>query len=201
VTQVVLIDDHPLAINGIGAWLNATGRFSVAGTAGSIAAARALLEGLESLPPLLILDIALGTENGLEIIPVLKALCEKRKVPLPGIVVCSMYDDIFVIQSAFDAGADAFISKSADIKEIIIAIDTVLAGETYLNDKYKTLIQEGAASGLTVREREIAALVKQSLSNDQIAKKMDISVRTVQNHLAHIYVKTNTHSRSELAKL
>ncbi|MDR2663414.1 MAG: response regulator transcription factor [Treponema sp.] len=199
--QVVLIDDHPLAINGIGAWLNATGRFSIAGTAGNAAETRALLESLESPPPLLILDIALGKENGLEIIPVLKEICEKRKAPPPGIVVCSMYDDIFVIQSAFDAGADAFISKSADIKEIITAIDTVLAGEKYLNDKYKTLIQEGAASGLTAREREITALVKQSLSNDQIAKKMDISVRTVQNHLAHIYVKTNTHSRFELAKL
>jgi NarL family two-component system response regulator LiaR len=199
--QVVLIDDHPLAINGIGAWLSATGRFSIAGTAGNAAETQALLESLESPPPLLILDIALGKENGLELIPVLKEICEKRKAPRPGIVVCSMYDDIFVIQNAFDAGADAFISKSADIKEIITAIDMVLAGKKYLNDKYKLLIQEWASSGLTAREREITALVKQSLSNDQIAQKMNISVRTVQNHLAHIYVKTNTHSRSELAKL
>ncbi|MDR1586786.1 MAG: response regulator transcription factor, partial [Treponema sp.] len=102
---------------------------------------------------------------------------------------------------AFDAGADAFISKSADIQEIITAIDTVLAGEKYLNDKYKMLIQQGASSGLTARERQITALVKQSLSNEGIAKKMGISVRTVQNHLAHIYVKTNTHSRTELAQL
>jgi NarL family two-component system response regulator LiaR len=199
--QVVLIDDHPLAINGIGAWLSATGRFSIAGTAGSAAETRALLESPESLPPLFILDIALGKENGLELIPLIKETAQKRKAPLPGIVVCSMYDDVFVIQSAFNAGADAFISKSADINEIISAIDTVAAGEKYLNEKYKTLIEEGAASGLTAREREIVALVKQSLSNDQIAKKMDISVRTVQNHLAHIYVKTNTHSRSELAQL
>jgi NarL family two-component system response regulator LiaR len=135
--QVVLIDDHPLAINGIGAWLCATGRFNIAGTAGSVAETRTLLESAESLPPLFILDIALGTENGLEIIPLLKEGAQKRKAPLPGILVCSMYDDIFVIQSAFAAGADAFISKSADITEIITAIDTVLAGEKYLNDKYK----------------------------------------------------------------
>jgi NarL family two-component system response regulator LiaR len=200
-TQVVLIDDHPLAINGIGAWLGATGRFGIAGTAGSVAEARVLLEGLESPPPLFILDIALGKENGLEIIPVLKETAQKRKAPLPGIVVCSMYDDIFVIQNAFNAGADAFVSKTADIKEIIIAIDTVLAGEKYLNDKYKMLIQQWAASGLTARERDIAALVKQSLSNDQIAQRMGVSIRTVENHLSHIYIKTNTHSRSELAKL
>jgi NarL family two-component system response regulator LiaR len=199
--QVVLIDDHPLVINGIGAWLSATGRFSIAGTAGSIAEAQALLESLKSPPPLVILDIALGGESGLAVIPLLKEICEKKNAPLPGIVVCSMYDDIFVIQNAFHAGAGAFVSKSADISEIITAIDTVLAGETYLNDKYKVLMQQWAASGLTPREREIAALIKQSLSNDQIAQKMAISVRTVQNHLAHIYVKTNTHSRAELAQL
>jgi NarL family two-component system response regulator LiaR len=200
-TTVALIDDHPLAINGIGEWLRATGRFVIAGTAGSVAGARALLEGLESLPSLLILDIALGAENGLEVIPLLKEICEKRKATLPGILVCSMYDDIFVIQNAFDAGAAAFVSKSADIKEIITAIDAALAGESYLNPKYETLIRRGGSSGLTRREREIAALVKQTLSNEQIAKRMNISLRTVQNHLAHIYVKTNTHSRSELAQL
>jgi NarL family two-component system response regulator LiaR len=70
------------------------------------------------LPPLLILDIALGAENGLEVIPLLKEICEKREAPLPGIVVCSMYDDIFAIQSALDAGAGAFVSKSSDLTEI-----------------------------------------------------------------------------------
>jgi NarL family two-component system response regulator LiaR len=200
-TTVVLIDDHPLAINGIGEWLRATGRFVIAGTAGTVAGARALLEGLESLPSLLVLDIVLGAENGLEVIPVLKEICERRNAPLPGILVCSMYDDIFVIQNAFDAGADAFVAKSSGLQEIITAIDAVLAGEQYLNPKYKTLIQQEASLGLTPREREIIALVKQALSNEQIAKKMNISVRTVQNHLAHIYVKTNTHSRAGLARL
>jgi NarL family two-component system response regulator LiaR len=101
----------------------------------------ALLENLESLLPLVILDIALGAE------------------------------------------------------------EEALAGEKYLNDKYTTLIRQGAALGLSAREREITALVKRSLSNETIAEKMNISVRTVQNHLAHIYVKTNTHSRNELARL
>jgi NarL family two-component system response regulator LiaR len=200
-TRVVLIDDHPLAINGIGEWLRATGRFTIVGTAGTLAGTQALLEGLENLPPLIILDIALGAENGLEAIPILKEIYKKRETPLPGIVVCSMYDELFVIRRAFDAGAGAFISKSTDLREIIAAIDTALAGETYLNDKYTTLIRQGAARGLSAREREITALVRRSLSNEAIAEKMDISVRTVQNHLAHIYVKTNTRSRSELARL
>jgi NarL family two-component system response regulator LiaR len=201
VIRVVLVDDHPLAINGIGAWLDAAGRFTIAGTAGTAAGARELLESLDPLPDLVILDIALGGENGLAVIPALKETARKRKAPLPGIVVCSMYEDPFLVQSAFDAGAGAYVAKSADIREIVTAIDAVLAGETYANPAYETPARQWASAGLSAREREIAAMVKRSLSNKQIAVKLGISIRTVENHLSHIYVKTNTYSRNELAEL
>jgi NarL family two-component system response regulator LiaR len=197
---VVLIDDHPLAVNGIGAWLTASGRFSIAGTAGTLGEAQVLLESLDPLPPVLILDIALGTEDGLAVIPALKEIARERKVPLPGIVVCSMYEDPFLIRTAMDAEAGAYIAKSADIQEIITAIDAVLTGETYINPAYQMPVEKWASSGLSGREREIVALIKRSLSNKQIARRLKISIRTVENHLSHIYVKTNTYSRDELAK-
>jgi NarL family two-component system response regulator LiaR len=198
---VVLIDDHPLAVNGIGAWLTATGRFTIAGTAGTLGEAQALLESLDPLPSVVILDIALRTENGLAVIPAVKEIARQRKIPLPGIVVCSMYEDSLLIQAAMDAGAGAYIAKSADIQEIITAIDTVLAGKTYFNPVYQISLEKWASSGLSGREREIVALIKQSLSNKQIAKRLKLSIRTVENHLSHIYVKTNTYSRNELAEL
>jgi NarL family two-component system response regulator LiaR len=198
---VILIDDHPLAVNGIGAWLTASGRFTIAGTAGTIGAAQALLENLDPLPAVIILDIALGAENGLAVIPAVKETAKKRNVPPPGIVVCSMYEDPFLIQTAIDAGADAYIAKSADIQEIITAIDAALAGHTYVNPARQTPVQKWAAAGLSAREREIVALIKQSQSNKQIAKRLKLSVRTVENHLSHIYVKTNTYSRAELTEL
>jgi NarL family two-component system response regulator LiaR len=197
----MLIDDHPLAVNGIGAWLTASGRFAIAGTAGTVGEAQALLESLDPLPQVLILDIALGTENGLAVIPAVKETAKKRKAPLPGIVVCSMYEDPFLIQTAMDAGAGAYIAKSADIREIVTAIDAVLAGGTYINPAYEMPVRKWASSGLSGREREIVALIKRALSNKQIAKNLDISVRTVENHLAHIYVKTNIWSRAELTEL
>jgi NarL family two-component system response regulator LiaR len=61
--RVVLIDDHPLAINGIGAWLAAAGRFVIAGTAGTVAQARSLPESLDPLPDAAILDIALARKT------------------------------------------------------------------------------------------------------------------------------------------
>lgn len=198
---VVLIDDHPLAINGIGAWLEAAGRFRVAGTAATAAQARKLFENLKSLPRVVILDIALAEDNGLEIIPVLREIAKNRKAAPPGIVVCSIYEDPFLIQNAFQAGAGAYVAKTADIHEILAAIDAVLAGKTYLNAKYELPVRQWGSSGLSAREREIVSLIKRNLSSKQIAAKLFISVRTVENHLSHIYIKTNTSSRSELAEL
>jgi NarL family two-component system response regulator LiaR len=197
----MLIDDHPLAVNGIGAWLTASGRFTIAGTAGTPGEAQALLENLDPLPAVIILDIALGAENGLALIPAVKETAQKREAPPPRIVVCSMYEDPFLIQTALDAGAGAYIAKSADIQEIITAIDAVLAGNTYINPSCRTPVLKWASTALSLREREIVALIKQSLSNKQIAERLKLSVRTVENHLSHIYVKTNTCSRTELAKL
>ncbi|GHV95780.1 DNA-binding response regulator [Spirochaetia bacterium] len=198
---VALIDDHPLAVNGIGAWLKSTGRFTIAGTAGSLEEARTLFEQLETLPSVVILDIALGADDGLAVIPLLKTIAKERKTALPAIVVCSMFEDPFLIQNACDAGAGAYIAKSADINEIISAIDAALAGNSYIKAAYQLPVQQWAARGISSREREIVALIKQHVSNKEIAEKMHISIRTVENHLSHIYVKTNTCSRSELAEL
>jgi len=199
VIHIALIDDHPLAINGIGAWLCATGRFVIAGTAGTLAEARALMERLESLPEIIILDVSLGTEDGLAFIPELEKICKERKTAVPGVLVCSMYEDPFLIQRAFETGAKAYIAKSAEAGEFITAIDAILEGKTYLNPKYQ--LQTDKCSVLTRHENEIAALVKQSFSTRQIAKRLGISVRTIENHLAHIYVKTDASSREELFEL
>ena len=197
--SIALIDDHPLAINGIGAWLKSTGRFKIAGTAGTLAQAAALMKRLRTLPAVVILDISLGAEDGLDFIPTLKEICAKKKAALPGILVCSMYEDAFLIQRAMDLGARAYVPKSADLSEIIAAIDALLAGGAYINEKYQ--LQKQNWQTLTRRENEIVALIKQSLSAKEIAKRLNINLRTVENHLAHIYVKTGAASREELFNL
>jgi len=199
VIHIVLIDDHPLAINGIGEWLRTTGRFAIAGTASTLAEAHALMEQLKKLPEIIILDVSLGTEDGLSFISELEKICKERKTAVPGVLVCSMYEDPFLIQRAFDAGAKAYIAKSAEAGEFITAIDAILAGNTYINPKYQ--LQTDKYSALSKRENEIAALVKQALTTQQIAKRLGISVRTVENHLAHIYVKIDASSRGELLEL
>ena len=196
--SIALIDDHPLAINGIGAWLKSTGRFKIAGTAGTLAQAAALMKKIAPLPAVVILDISLGAEDGLDFIPALKKICAKRKTALPEILVCSMYEDPFLIQRAMDLGARAYVPKSADLSEILVAIDALLAGDVYVNKKYKLQTQKQNLRTLTHREKEIVSLIKQSLGTKEIAQRLKINLRTVENHLVHIYTKTGTTSREEL---
>jgi len=196
--RIALIDDHPLAINGICAWLKSTGRFEIAGTAKTLTQAAALMKKLDPLPAVVILDISLEAEDGLEFIPALKQICAKRKAALPGILVCSMYEDAFLIQRALNMGARAFVPKSAESGELLTAIDALLAGNIYVNPKYKLQKQKQYYQTLTNRENEIVSLIKQSLSAKEIAKRLKISLRTVENHLTHIYTKTGYSTREEL---
>jgi len=199
--SVVLIDDHPLATNGIGAWLNGTGRFTISGTAKTLAEAAALVKGLNSPPDIIILDISLGAEDGLDFIPMLKEICSKRNSPMPGILVCSIYEDPFLVQRALDSGARSYVPKSAEPKEILTAIDALLEGGVYVNPRYRIKTPKHSWSILSHRENEIVANIKQNMNNKQIAKRLNIAIRTVENHISHIYLKTGAASREELLEL
>ena len=198
---VILIDDHPLTRGGIRDWLEKTGRFTVAGEAAALAQARSLLESAEAPPALLILDISLGAENGLDFIGEIQEVFRKRKAKPPAILVCSMYDDPFVARNALGSGADGYICKSAEPEEFVAAVDTVLAGKTYTGKSVEIPAQNKTWEALTRRESEIVTLLKCSFTNRQIAKSMGISVRTVENHLSHIYEKTGVPTRRGLVNL
>ena len=199
---VLLIDDHQMVSNAIGAWLCAGGRFFISGTAATLDQARSLMEQLDPLPQIIILDASLGKEDGLALIPEIKLLCEKRKAPLPGIMVWSMHEDHFLIQRAMDLGAAAYVAKSAKSEDFLAAIEAILNGVPHINIEYqKRKDQQQDKFKLTSRENEIAALVKQSLTAPQIAKRLGISIRTVETHLRYIYIKTETSSWEELHNL
>ena len=199
---VLLIDDHQMVSNAIGAWLCTGGRFCIAGTAATLEQARSLMEQLDPLPQIIIIDVSLGKEDGLTLIPEIKSLCEKRKAPLCGILVWSMHEDPFLIQRAMDLGAAGYVAKSAKSEEFLAAIEAILNGVPYINTKYQARQeQQQDCFRLTSRENEIAALVKQSLTAPQIAKRLGISTRTVEKHLERIYIKTETSSWEELHNL
>ena len=200
--QIVLIDDHPIAIQGVETMLLSTGRFSIAGTAKNLAEACSLMEQIEPWPQIVILDISLGKESGLDFIPMLKEISRRRNADTPGILtpgvlVCSMHEDYLNIQRAINTGAQGYITKSAEPDEYIAAIETILSGNEYFPKQFSAEKPDGI-SNLTRRENEIVSLVKQNFNNEQIAELFGINLRTVENHLVHIYSKMGITSRREI---
>jgi len=202
--KVLLIDDHPLINRGLASYLEETGRFTVIGQVNSLVEAKRFIEAQEAnLPDLVILDIMLGEENGLDFIPFLENFCKKIKVSRPHVLICSVLEDPFRIQTALKLGADGYILKTGNMADLLCAIDAILRGEKYIADIYDVKYNEasGKYSYFTKRELEVLDLIKQNKTNQQIAKIMCLSVRTVENHVSNIYIKTGKKNRLDLIKL
>jgi NarL family two-component system response regulator LiaR len=130
--EVMLIDDHPLTNHGLASFLEETSRFSVSGQANTLSEAFCLIEESKNLPSLIVLDILLGKENGLDFLPFLKSFCRKKRISIPAVLVCSVLEDPFRIQTALKLGVSGYISKTGTKAELLHAIDTVLGGEVYI---------------------------------------------------------------------
>ena len=201
--QVLLIDDHPLINYGLSSCLEETGRFSVAGQVNSLGEAIGFIRESEALPSLIILDIMLGEENGLDFLPLLENFCRAKKLSKPPVLVCSVLEDPFRIQAALKLGAAGYVPKTGSKAELLSAIDTVLGGELYISGEHSVKLSEasGLYAGFTKRELDVLNLVKQNKTNQQIAKALDISIRTVENYISNIYFKTGAENRQELMNL
>ena len=206
--KVLLIDDHPLINSGLASYLEETGRFSVSGQVNTLAEAvnfikEAAASKTGNFPSLVILDILLGEENGLDFIPFLNDFCRVKKLSKPPVLICSVLEDPFRIQTALKLGASGYIPKTGNKADLLCAIDTVLRGETYITDEHNIKINEsyGVYTQLTKRELQVLNFIKQNKTNQQIAKVMGINIRTVENHISNIYFKTGKDNRLELMKL
>jgi DNA-binding NarL/FixJ family response regulator len=197
--SMVIIDDHPIIRRGFAAYLAETGRFSIAGEAGSLEEARKLFESLPVPPDLALLDIELGSENGLLFLDYLK----ERQNQKTAVLVYSIFENPFNIQAAIHAGARGYISKSAKEEEIALALEAVFNNKTYIEPKLamKTAEAPDLYQGLTRREREILSMVQKSYDNHRISRELNLGIRTVENYLTRIYTKTGAQTRGDLARL
>ena len=202
-TEVLLVDDHPLTNYGLASFLEETGRFRIGGQANNLSEAKRFIEETKKLPSLIMLDIMLGEENGLDFLSFLKSHCRETHTGMPSVLVCSVHEDPFRIQTALKLGASGYISKSGSKTELLDAIDTVLRGGVFISSECSVKLSKslGTYEQFTKRELEILNLIKQNKSNQEIAKALYISIRTVENHISNIYFKTGRVNRQELEKL
>lgn len=199
--NLVIVDDHPLLLTGIKSLVSTAG-YNVVGEFNNGKDAIQFIE--QNQVHLVITDINMPLLNGIELCRLVKALHKDIKV-----MILSMYDHLTAIKEALGAEADGYILKETEQKEFLMAIQKILDGGIYFSQaiipilynqyqKEKKQIIEIAA--LTSREKEILQLIAQELTSEEISAKLFISKKTVDNHRAHLLVKTNSKSTIGLVK-
>jgi two-component system response regulator NreC len=197
VVRVVIADDHTMVRSGLRVLLDMEPDLDVVAEAGGVAATTAALR--EHAPDVLILDVHLGAENGLDAIP---ALLDAS--PATRVLVLTMQDDPAFARKALRAGAGGYVLKEAPRTDLVAAVRAVARDETYLHPQLAArVVLEGEPAdgkGLTPRELEILRLIALGNTNAQIAADLFLSVRTVETHRANLQSKLGVSGRAELVR-
>ena len=194
--RIVLADDHAMVRAGLRALVAADPRCEVVGEAGNLAQLRSIVATQQ--PDVVVLDVTLGQENGLDAVPGLLTA-----EPQPRIVVLTMHDDPAFARDALNRGAHGYVLKEAAAEELARAIAAVMAGGTYLQPDLGARMarsRPSAADRLTERERDVLRLLARGHTNTEIAQDLYISLRTVEAHRAALRTRLGVASRAELVE-
>jgi two-component system response regulator NreC len=201
VINVVVVDDHAVVRSGLRLLLEAQDDLAVVAEAGN--AREAVFEVRAHKPDVILLDVVMPGESGIEAVP--KLLYE---APEAKVLVLSMQDDPRYVREAFAAGASGYVLKEAADAEVVDAIRQVAGGGSYVHPALGARMvaadaaaeAAAAADPLSDREREVLKLLALGHTNQEIAKQLFISVRTAETHRAHIMRKLQLETRAELVR-
>jgi DNA-binding NarL/FixJ family response regulator len=193
--HIMLVDDHPLVRDGLRARLEAVPHFRVVLEAGSGAEALAMADAARI--DLVLMDITMRDGSGIDATAQLS-----RSHPDIAVLILSMHDKLEYVSQAMQAGARGYVLKDAPGKDIVLAIDTVMAGGIYYSAPVaRQLARPGTPDNqLTSREQEVLRHIANGESNKQIARALDLSVRTVETHRLNIKRKLGIEGQAELIK-
>jgi len=200
--RIVLADDHVLLRAGLRKLLETIEGVTVAGEADDGLALLALATELQ--PDMVLMDIAMPG-NGLE-----AAARLAKSMPRTKVLILSMHQSEEYVRQALKSGASAYLLKDAAPVELELAIRAVLRGETYLSpavsrgvvSDYVQRLREApdAGSGLTPRQTEVLQLIAEGLSTKDIARRLDLSVKTVETHRTQLMRQLDIHEIAGLVR-
>jgi two-component system response regulator NreC len=199
-TRILIADDHPVLRSGLRVLLAADPDLEVVGETGTGEETLRLAE--ELLPDVILLDIGMPGESGIETVRHLKA-----KLPALKVLFLTMHEEEGMLLEALNAGADGYLIKRADESEIIQAIRVVLRGDIYVHPAMtRALLSQTETTErppepvepLTRREIDVLRLLARGNTNRQIAELLALSIRTIESHRANLMGKLGLSSRVEL---
>lgn len=193
--KIQLVDDHPLVRDGLRARLEAMPQFQVVAEAGS--AAEALEQAAQIEIDLVLMDINMRDTNGIEATAQFRAA-----FPRIAVLILSMHDKLEYVSQAIRAGARGYVLKDAPGKDIVVAIETVMSGGIYYSAALARQLAQPQLPDmqLTTREQEVLRHLARGESNKQIARALDLSVRTVETHRLNIKRKLGIEGQAELIR-
>ncbi|WP_432383022.1 response regulator transcription factor [Duganella sp. P38] len=193
--KILLVDDHPLVRDGLRARLEAMAQFDVVAEAGG--ASEALEQAGRHAVDLVLMDINMRGINGIEATALFK-----QAFPDIAVLILSMHDKLEYVSQAIQAGARGYVLKDAPGKDIVVAIETVMSGGIYYSAALaRQLAQPHTQDNqLTSREHEVLRHIANGESNKQIARALDLSVRTVETHRLNIKRKLGIEGQAELIR-
>lgn len=200
-TKVMIADDHSLIREGIKQLLEFDGTIEI------IAEASNGVECLDKLqntiPDVLLLDINMPVKNGLEVLEEIKKEQYEVKV-----IILTVHNELEYLLRAVDIGVDGYIMKDSESAELKRAINAVQSGENYiqaslipaLNNRLANRdIDKDKIDSLTSRELEVLIQIANGMINKEIATSLNISERTVKNHISNIFKKIDVSDRTQAA--
>jgi DNA-binding NarL/FixJ family response regulator len=199
--RVLIVDDHAVVRAGLKLLLDAEDDLEAVGEAGT--AREAIFEARSTKPDVVLLDVVMPDQSGLDILP---QLLHER--PEMKVLVLSMQDDPQYVRAAFASGASGYVLKEAADTEVVQAIREVARGGRYVHPELGARLVSAETEAarradedpLSDREREVLRLLALGHTNQEIAKQLYISVRTAETHRAHIMQKLRLSSRAELVR-
>ena len=201
--RVLIVDDHPVVRQGLALAIGREPDLEVCGDAEHIQEALRLVE--EGHPDVVIIDLSLDGEDGIELIDYIKSRWSSVKI----LVYSSHHEETYAGR-VLRAGASGFISKREALPKIVAAVRQVLSGEVYLSPQMTTTLLQRASVGkpldhnpsetLTNRELQVFEMIGQGMNTVEIAHKLELSPKTVESHRKVIKTKLNVQTAAQLSR-
>jgi DNA-binding NarL/FixJ family response regulator len=204
---VLIVDDHPLFREGLKSLLGRNSKFEVVGEAGN--GREALMKARKLRPRLVIMDISLPDQSGIEVTRSIRSTLSETEV-----AIVSMHSKIDYITEAFWAGAKGYVVKGSATERLVECLEAVSKGEYFIDSSLSHKVVErlmrsgekeikvadAGYDSLTPREQQVLRLLAEGYATKEIGDKLFISPKTVENHRANIMSKLELHSTMELVR-